>query len=115
MNFDQTALNYAPVTPWTMEEGAKRVEILAKDDKRQIRAVFCGSMTGDCLLLQFIYAEKTNRCLPQYDFPSGWHVSHSDNHWSNEITMKQYFEKIILPYVNENREDISYQVTTQLC
>ena len=107
LNFDQTALNYVPVTPWTMEEeGAKRVEILAKDDKRQITAVFCGSMTGDFLPLQLIYEGKTNRCLPQFDFPSAWHVTHSDNHWSNEITMKQYFEKIILPYVNEKRKEL---------
>ena len=48
LNFDQTGLNYVPVTSWTMEEeGAKRVEVIAKDDKRQITAVFCGSMTGD--------------------------------------------------------------------
>ena len=74
--------------PWTMEEGAKRVEILAIDDKRQITAVFCGSMTGEFLPLQLIYEGKTNRCLPQFDFPSAWHVTCSDNHWSNEITMK---------------------------
>jgi len=36
-NFDQTALNCVPVTPWTMEEeGAKRVEILAKDDNSSV-------------------------------------------------------------------------------
>jgi len=34
VNFDQTALNYVPITPWTMEkQGAKRVEVVAKDDK----------------------------------------------------------------------------------
>jgi len=51
LNFDQTAFYYVPATPWAMEkEGAKRVEILAKDDKRQITAVFCGSMTGEFCL-----------------------------------------------------------------
>ena len=107
LNFDQTALNYVPVTPWTMEEeGAKRVEIIAKDDKRQITAVFCGSMTGEFLPLQLIYEGKTNQCLPQFDFPSAWHVTCSENHWSNELTMKQYFEKIIFPYVNEKRKEL---------
>jgi len=105
LNFDQTALNYVPVTPWTLEEeGAKRVEVIAIDDKRQITAVFCGSMTREFFPLQLIYEGKTNRCLPQFDFPSAWHVTFSDNHWSNEITMKQYFEKIILPYVNKKEE-----------
>ena len=100
LNFDQTGLNYIPVTHWTMEkEGAKRVEVVAKDDKQQITAVFCGSMTGDFLPIQLIYEGKTNRCSPQYKFPSTWHVTYSDNHWSNETTMRQYIEKIILPYV----------------
>ena len=105
LNFDQTGLNYVPVTHWTMEkEGAKRVEVFAKDDKRQITAVFCGSMTGDFLPIQLIYEGKTNRCLRQYKFPSTWHVTYSDNHWSNETTMKQYIEKIILPYVTDKRK-----------
>ena len=47
INFDQTELNYIPATPWTIEkERAKRVEVVGKDDKRQITAVFDGSMTG---------------------------------------------------------------------
>ena len=41
VNFDQTGIHYIPVMPWTMEkEGVKRVEIVSKDDKRQITAVF---------------------------------------------------------------------------
>ena len=35
LNFDQTGLNYVAVTPLTMEEeGMKRVEVTAKDDKQ---------------------------------------------------------------------------------
>ena len=41
INFDQTALNIVPTSDWTMEaEGSKRVEIITKDDKRQITAVY---------------------------------------------------------------------------
>ena len=44
INFDQTALNYVPIPDWIMEkEGTKQVEIIAKDDKRQLTAVFAGS------------------------------------------------------------------------
>jgi len=40
LNWDHTAVNYVPMSSWTMErEGTKRVEIVAKDDKRQITAV----------------------------------------------------------------------------
>ena len=45
INWDQTGLSYVPVSQWTMEvEGAKRVEIDGKDDKRQIMTVFACSL-----------------------------------------------------------------------
>jgi len=69
VNFDQSRIHYIPVMPWTMEkEGVKRVEIVAKDDKHQITAVFAGTYTGDFLSPQIIYQGKAPRCLPQYDF-----------------------------------------------
>ena len=39
----ETGINYEPISSWTMEmEGAKRVEMVAKDDKRQMTAVLLG-------------------------------------------------------------------------
>ena len=62
INFDQTALNYVPISHWTMDkEGAKRVKVIAKDDKRQITAVFAGSSSGDFLPPRLIYEGKTDR------------------------------------------------------
>ena len=50
VNWDQTGINYVPVSSWTMEsEGLKRVELVGKDDKRQITAVFGCSLMGDLL------------------------------------------------------------------
>ena len=43
-------------TSWTMDErGSRRVEIVGLKDKRQITAVFCGSIQGDFLPVQLIY------------------------------------------------------------
>ena len=67
-------------------------------------AVFCGSLTGDFLPIQVIYKGKTTRCHPRYKFPSGWHITHSPKHWSNEETMIQYIESIIVLYVERQRE-----------
>ena len=67
----QTGVNYIPVSLWTMQgEGAKKVEIIAKDDKRQITVVIAGSLKGDTLPLQIIYQGKTPRYLPSVKFPS---------------------------------------------
>ena len=107
INFDQTALNYVPVSHWTMDqEGAKRVEVVAKDDKRQITAVFAGSSSGYFLPPQLIYEGKTSRCLPHHEFPSSWHITKTEKHWSNEHTMKEYFERIIFPYIEEKRSEL---------
>ena len=82
INWDQTAIQYVPVG-WTMEsEVAKRVEISRKDDKRQITAVFAGSMVRDFLPVQLVYQGKTSCCLPKINSPEGWHITYSVSHWS---------------------------------
>ena len=82
INWDQTGIHYVPVGSWTMDkEGAKRVEIVGVDDKRQITAVLAGSLSGDYLPPQLIYKGTTRRCLPTVQFPPGWHITHSHNHW----------------------------------
>ena len=86
------------------ERGVNRVELTVVNDKRQITAVFCGNLIGDFLPLQLIYASKTCRCHPKFKFPPEWHITHSQKHWSNEETMIQYVDNIILPYVERTKE-----------
>ena len=64
INWDQTGINYVPVSQWTMaKEGSKRVEIVGVNDKRQITAVFAGSLAGDILPVQLVYQGKTIRSV----------------------------------------------------
>ena len=93
------------------QRGVKIVEMVGQNDKRQITAVFCGSLQGDFLPMQVIYKGKTTRSHPHFEFPPEWHVTHSPNHWSTETTMLQYVENIIEPYVSSVR-DMLYTVTT---
>ena len=111
INWDQTAIQYVPISSWTMaQEGVKRVEIAGKDDKRQITAVLACTMNGDVLPPQLVYQGKTPRCLPQVEFPNQWHITYTENHWCNESTMKEYIDKIILPYVKQKRIDLKLSV-----
>lgn len=88
INWDQTGINYVPVSSWTMaKEGSKRVEIFGVDDKRQITGVFACNMDGDFMPIQIVYKGKTAKCLPKFSFPSDWHITYSHNHWSDESTM----------------------------
>ena len=95
INFDQTGINYVPVSSWTMEkEGSKRVEITGKDDKRQITAVLAGTVNGNFLPVQLIYKGTTKRCLPTFKFPDDWDINYSHNHWCNEDIIS--FFRIVL-------------------
>ena len=104
MNWDQTGIKLVPSSSWTMEKrGSQRVEMAGVGDKRQITAVFCGTILGDFLPVQLIYLGKSQRCHPRHQFPSGWDITHSPKHWSTEETMLQYISNIIAPYVENVR------------
>ena len=105
MNWDQTGINLVPASSYTMEQcGSKRVEMGGAGDKRQITAVFCGTILGDFLPVQLIYKGKTPRCHPKYKFPPDWSITHSPKRWSNENTMLEYIDDIVIPYVEKTRE-----------
>ena len=96
LNWDHTALKYAPVSCWTMaEQGVKKVSIAGIDDKCQITGVFTVTLDGQFLLVQLIYQGSTKACLPRVKFPTDWHVTSSLNHWANEVTTKDY--KSLIP------------------
>ena len=106
-NWDQTGLSIIPTGNWTMHNaGAEVVPIAHSDDKRQITAVLAANAKGEYLPPQLIYKGKTTRCHPDLKFPAGWDIWHSDNHWSNEDTMKRYLEKVIIPFVNRKRKEL---------
>ena len=94
-----------PSSKWTMEKmGTQQVETIGVNDKRQITAMFCGTLSGDFLPIQLIYEVNSPRCHPHYDFPAGWNITHSPKHWSTEDTMLEYIEHIIVPYVQTTRD-----------
>ena len=107
ISWDQTGIHYVPVSSWMMaKEDSKQVEIAGIDDKRQITTVFGGTMSGDFLPPQIIYQGKMNNCLPSVKFPSDWHISFTENHWSNEKAMVDYLEKILFPYIKKKRQEL---------
>ena len=104
LNWDQTGIKFVPNSSWMMaRQGAERVELVGVGDKRQITAVFCGSLLGDFLPVQVIYKGKTSRCHPRISFPLDWHIIHSPNH---EETTLQFIDHIIVPYVKKVRETV---------
>ena len=88
-------------------KGAKQVEVQGVDNKRQITAVFGGSLTGDFLPVLLVYEGITPRCyLSTVDFPDDWVISPAPNHWCNEQTMLLYITKIVVPYFTGKKKSI---------
>ena len=82
------------------------MEIGGLDDKRQITGIYAASLAGEFLPIQLIYQGKTNACHPSFQFPPDWDITHSPNHWSNEVLMEQYLNNIIVPYVEKKRQEL---------
>ena len=108
INWDQTGTHFVPASQWTMEvKGARRVEIAGLNDKRQMTMVLAGTVSGDFLPPQLIYSGSTAKSLPQnVTFPCDWHLTTTPTHWSNEQTMMDYIDKIIVQYVNSKRKEL---------
>ena len=104
LNFDQTTLSYISVGNTTLEfEGARSVPIKSK----QITGTFTISASGKFLPMQLIYAGKTERCYTQgIKFPSEFHITHSENHWRNEILARQHVREVIMPYAKQQRKEL---------
>ena len=112
INIDQTPLPFVLISKYSMnKKGDKNVPIQGTDDYRQITGTFSISMSGNFLPIQLIYKGKTVRCHPRFNFPTEFHVTHNDNHWANEETSIQILKKIIIPYIEKTREDLSLPKT----
>ena len=115
VNWDHTAMKIVPFTNWTMKKkGTRRVEIAGIDDKMQITAVFVCAMSGKFLPMQLIYKGTTSKCLPKLKdkhFPSDWHVTYTANHWANETTTIAYLQKVVIPYIERERERLKLEDT----
>lgn len=102
VNMDQTGILLAPADSRTYEaKGAKDVQVIGADDKRQITACIASSLDGDFLPLQLIFQGKTEQCHPpltQEAKEAYVHLTHSENHWSNQTTMQEYISEVLVPY-----------------
>jgi hypothetical protein len=102
VNMDQTGVHLAPADIRTYEQaGTKQVKVIGADDKRQITACVASSLDGDLLPLQLIFQGKTDACHPPTTDSAKathTHITHSENHWSNQQTMRQWIESVLMPY-----------------
>ena len=107
INFDQTNVYIVPVGDYILEDkGSKQIPIIGLEDKRQITVLLGCTLSCRLLPPQVIYTGSTNQVHPKFSFPEGWHITHTQNHWSNSESMCDYINNVIVPYVENVREHL---------
>ena len=105
LKFDQTALGFTALIKSTITgKGIHSEPIANVDNKRQITATLCVDIVGNFLPVQLIYGGVTDECHPKLKFPESFHITHSQNHWSNKDIVMEYLKKIIFPYIKSKRQ-----------
>ena len=93
------------------KRGDKSVSIKGLSDKRNIILTFVVTLAGDFIPLQIVYAGKTKRCHPNFQFPSGFCIFQNPKHWSNEEETMKLIDKIIIPYIVKKRSELNLPAT----
>ena len=105
MNFDQTPLKYAPVASQTLSrKGTKHVAIKGQSFRKAITATFGITFDQKFLPMQLIYGGKTEKSIPKVKFPESFSLSANEKHFSNTHESLKLIDKIITPYVEQQRE-----------
>ena len=108
LNSDQTPLGFTcPAKTTFMEKNAETVPIGNLDDKRQITGTFVVNLSGEFLPVQLIYTRKTDLCHPKVEFPKGFDITHSLNHWASKEIVMSLLKKIVFSFVNKKRGSLS--------
>ena len=98
LSFDQTPLGFtAPNKATFAEKDAQLVPIANVDDKHQIADTFCFNISGGFLPIPLMYSGLNDRCHSKGKFSGSFRITHSCNHWSNELIGINYLKKIIFP------------------
>ena len=77
INWDQTGAKYVPTSEWTLaEEGSKQVNVIGKEDKREMTVLLSCTMSGFPLPPHLIYCGKqTNAILTLFFLLDGTFIT----------------------------------------
>jgi len=81
-------------------------------DKRQITATLAVNVTGEKLPGQLILQEKSKGCYPKVNPPAGWIYCHSLSHWQTIETTKEYLNKVIFPFFEQQKISLGLPLNT---
>ena len=87
-------------------KGQKHISRAGANDKRSVTSLTVyESLDGKILPFQLIYRGKTQRSLPNVDFPDGFCLSDNEKHWNNEKKNVRLIEQVLVPYIEKFKEE----------
>jgi hypothetical protein len=122
VNTDQTGIHLVPTGgahTWVLK-GSKNVLVHGNEDKRQITVSVSSTAAGGLLPFQVVFTGLTQRSLPPRNSgrigceDAGWHLTSSNNHWSNLTTCQEFVERILQPYRVQQTEVLQMDKGTKL-
>ena len=111
INFDETPLLYVCSPNHTLQfKGHKSVSLAGKGYSKQITGTFSCTKCRIFLPIQLIYQSKTNGCHPTgIEFPEGFNITHTKNHWSNEDKVIEHLKSIIFAFAKSKRAEFNLE------
>ena len=94
ISWDQTGIHYVLVGRWQRrgQNELKQPELMTNGKSLLCLAAPC---LGTFYFHNWFIKAKPTKCLPSVKFPSDWHITFTENHWSNEkqwlITWRRFF------------------------
>ena len=103
--FDQTPLPHPEISR------GKSIPIVGKRKKQQLTGTFTVTKARLFLPMQLIYKGKAtlslSRSLPKrVNFPDGFDLAFTLNHWVNEEKCNQHIEEIVVPYIELKQKEL---------
>lgn len=115
-NTDQTQVVYAQGSKltWT-QKGSHQVTVVGEDEKWAFTVVVSVSNSGRLLPFQAIHQGYSSKSCPASSAPdynnvkaAGFHFEYSkiNTYWSTQETMQSLVDKIIVPYLSEQKTNL---------
>ena len=112
ININQAPLKYVPTSNFTLaEKGATFGTMEGGSDKRCITGTFSITFSNEFLPIYLIYGTKTVQSLRRFKFIQEFSLSGNRTHLSNLSESIKPFEKLIIPYLQQEQKKLNLSAT----
>lgn len=108
VSLDETFTQAVPSSKFSLaERGSRDVLITGIDDKRGVTVSHATHAGYGMIGSQVIYGGKTTQCHANSRLaPDDWCLTHTMNHWQDEVSLMAWYDHTIIPYFSNTRDEL---------